>query len=97
MYKAQVKADVQWQCNIKTKLSLWCALPLKIAGSSHPTQSNNEENESYLSYISKKQGGEPFEEAQGILSISQPDHRNITLSNSTTTSCVGRRSLGTPL
>jgi len=57
----------------------------------------NEENETYLSYTSKKQGGGLSEEAQGISSISQPDHHNITQLSSTTTSCVGQKLLGTPL
>ncbi len=51
----------------------------------------------YPLYTSKRQGGEPLEEAQGILSISQQDHRNITLLSLTTTLCVGLRSLGMPL
>ncbi len=48
----------------------------------------------YPSYTSKKQGGELSEEALGISSISQPDHRNITLLSLTITLCVGPRSLG---
>ena len=51
----------------------------------------------YPSYTLKKRGGEPSEETQGILSISQPDHHNTTPLSSTTILCVGQRSLGTPL
>src|SRR6266702_280505 len=95
--QAYVKADVQWQRNIKTKLTLWRALPLKIVGSSHPTHSKNEGKETYPSYTLKKQGGEPSEEAPGTLSTSQLDQRNTTQLSSTTTSCVGQRLLGTHL
>ena len=51
----------------------------------------------YPSYISKKQGGEPSKEAQGISLITQQDNHSITPLSLTTTSCVGPRSLGTPL
>src|SRR6266702_3648161 len=95
--QAYVQANVQWQRNIKTKLTLWRALPLKIVGSSHPTQSTNKGNGMYPSYTSKKQGGEPSEEAQDTSSTSQPDHHNTTQLSSTTTSCVGQRLLGTHL
>src|SRR6266702_5870047 len=95
--QAYVQANVQWQRNIKTKLTLWRALPLKIAGSSHPTHSKDEGNETYPSYTSKKQGGELSEEVQGTSSTSQPDHHNTTQLSSTTTSCVGQRLLGTHL
>src|SRR6266702_3956968 len=63
----------------------------------HPTHSKNKENETYPSYISRKHSGEPSEEAQGILSISQQDHHSITLLSSTITLCVGPRLLGMPL
>ncbi len=49
------------------------------------------------SHISRKQGGEPFEEIQGILSISQQDHPSTTQLSSTMTLCVGQRLLGMPL
>ncbi len=51
----------------------------------------------YLSYTSKKQGGEPLEEAWDILSTSPQDHCSTTQLSSTTTSCVGLRLLETPL
>src|SRR6266702_6353736 len=92
------KSRLTFSGNITLRPSLpWRALPPEIAGSSHPIQSKNEEDEMYLSYISRKQGGETFAEVQDISSISQPDHRNTTQLSSTTTSCVGQRLLGTPL
>jgi len=57
----------------------------------------NEENETYPSYTSKKQGGGLLEEAQDISSISQPDQHNTTQLSSTTTSFAGQKLLGTPL
>src|SRR6266702_5830686 len=91
-------ANVQWQRNIKTKLlSLWhTSLPENV-GSSHPTPFRKEENETYLLYISKQHGGEPFEEVPDTLSTSPQDLRNITQLSSTTTSCAGQRLLGTHL
>ncbi|SRR6266702_351693 len=80
-----------------SSLSLWRALLLGNAGASHPIQSRNEENGTYPSYISKQQGGEPSEEAQGILSISQQDRHSITPLSLTTILCAGPRLLGTPL
>ncbi len=51
----------------------------------------------YPSYTSKRPGGEPSEEALGILLISQHDPHSTTPLSLTITLCVGLRLLGTLL
>ena len=49
----------------------------------------------YQSYTSKKQGGEPSEEALGISSTYPRDPVNTTQLSSIISTCVGVKSLGT--